>query len=202
MSVEVGNLTVFLEDLQKKHRSAFHALWSDRWCARQSGRQASGSEEQSKRVFRTLTADAKPENFWVDQKAIMVRVTDATATVPAECVGIIYTDSPSTSGLTIKFEIMSHWNGYGIASHAVPLFLHSYWQFVRSAPFRKVFVRNPRLASSQVGPGRNTAVRLSSLSATFQRGNNRAKRVLDKVGNAFFSHTGPSTETYIITAPF
>jgi hypothetical protein len=132
----------------------------------------------------------------------MVRVTDAIATVPAECVGIIYTDSPSTCGLSVKFEVMSHWNGYGIASHALPLFLHGYWEYIRSGPFKKVFVRDPQLASSQGGPGRNTAVRLRSLSATFQRGNERAKRVLDKVDNAFFSHTGPMTETYIITAPF
>lgn len=131
----------------------------------------------------------------------MARVTNAPPNVPAEFVGVIYTDSPSMSGLTLKFEVMSAWNGYGIATHAVQLFLYEYWSCIRSAPFKKVFVRDPRVARNVPGPGRNTAVRLRGLSATFQAGNERAKKVLDKIPNALFSHRGPASETYVITSP-
>lgn len=200
----VGNFTISIEDLRRKHRKGFHALWRDEWCARWAGRQSSNSREQSKRILDTMLADARPENFWVCHKAIMCRLTSDPPDVESKFVGLVYTDSsPSAQGLNVKFEVMSDRQGAGFGFNALDMFINTYWKFHRTAPFRRTFVRQAG-AQRRIGePGSNTAVILTHLVAKCHDHNGKAMGCLDKIPNATKVHTSASTQThtYMIRAP-
>lgn len=132
----------------------------------------------------------------------MVCVIDVIVIVFVECVGIIYIDSFLICGFFVKFEVMLYWNGYGIVSYVLLFFLYGYWEYICFGFFKKVFVCDLQLVSSQGGLGCNMVVRLRSLFVIFQRGNECVKRVFDKVDNVFFLYIGFMMEMYIIIVLF